>query len=175
LEKLPITTEEFSMSQADGLSVLVLGIGNTLLSDEGAGVATLEFLQQKKPQKKNLRYLDGGTLSFTLTAEIGDSDALIVLDAAELNAEPGAVRCFEGDEMDHFLGTTKRSAHEVGLLDLMDMTRLTDSLPKYRVLVGIQHKSLDWGDQPTDVVAKAIPLAAQEASKIIDKWQASHG
>lgn len=162
------------MSQVSEFSVLVLGIGNTLLSDEGAGVATLEFLQQQKPQKKNLRYLDGGTLSFTLSTEISESEALIILDAAELDAEPGTVRCFEGDEMDHFLGNTKRSAHEVGLLDLMDIARLTGSLPKHRALVGIQHKSLDWGDQPTDIVAKAIPHAAQEASKIIDRWQTSH-
>lgn len=162
------------MGQVSELSVLVLGIGNTLLSDEGAGVATLALLQEQKPQKENLRYLDGGTLSFTLSPEISESDALIILDAAELNTTPGTVRCFEGDEMDHFLGNTKRSAHEVGLLDLMDIARLTDSLPKYRALVGIQHKSLDWGDRPTDIVAKAIPHAAQAASKIIDKWQASH-
>ena len=154
--------------------MLVLGIGNTLLTDEGAGVATLHYMQEHFPDQSHVRYLDGGTLSFTLTTELQDSHALIVLDAAELHAQPGTVRCFEDLEMDQYLGQAKRSAHEVGLLDLMDMARLMDRLPEQRALVGIQHETIDWGEEPTAAVARAIPEAAATAINLIEKWSVCH-
>ena len=61
---------------------LILGIGNTLLSDEGAGIHALNLFQLYHPDPPNLTYVDGGTLSFTLAAYIEDCDNLIVLDAA---------------------------------------------------------------------------------------------
>ena len=47
---------------------LILGIGNTLLSDEGVGVRMLDHLQDHHPELPDVDYLDGGTLSFTLAA-----------------------------------------------------------------------------------------------------------
>ena len=151
-------------------SVLVLGIGNSLLGDEGAGIAVLKFLEQQQQIDQSVRLLDGGTLSFTLAGELDSASALIVLDAAELNSAPGTVKCFENEAMDRFLGQAKRSAHEVGLLDLMDMARLMDNLPQRRALIGIQHKQIDWSTSPTPAVASAIPEAAEAALKLIQKW-----
>ena len=50
------------------IKTLVLGIGNTLLSDEGAGIHALNLLQSYHPDASNLVYIDGGTLNFTLAA-----------------------------------------------------------------------------------------------------------
>jgi Ni,Fe-hydrogenase maturation factor len=70
--------------------ILVLGIGNTLLSDEGVGIHLLNRLRERRLARLyGVRWLDGGTLSFTLAPEIEDCDALLVLDAARLDAEPG--------------------------------------------------------------------------------------
>lgn len=149
---------------------LVLGIGNTLLSDEGSGVHVINHLRRHHPETDRLRYLDGGTLSFTLAPEIGENDHLIVVDAAQLKEAPGTIRCMENEAMDQFLGQTKRSVHEVGLLDLMDIARLTDTLPERRALIGIQPDSVDWGDQPTEAVAAAIPQAAQMVLELVDRW-----
>ena len=151
-------------------SVLVLGIGNSLLGDEGAGIAALNHLEQQQQTDQSVRLLDGGTLSFTLAGELDAESALIVLDAAELNSTPGTVKCFENEAMDRFLGQAKRSAHEVGLLDLMDMARLMDNLPHRRALIGIQHQQIDWSTEPTPEVAGAIPEAAATALELIQKW-----
>jgi hydrogenase maturation protease len=51
---------------------LVLGIGNTLLSDEGLGIHLLHYLSRKYPHLPGVTYLDGGTLSFTLAPEVED-------------------------------------------------------------------------------------------------------
>lgn len=151
--------------------MLVLGIGNILLQDEGIGIHLLRFMQRFFPTFPDVTYLDGGTLSFTLAGEIEEHDHLLVLDAVELHAPPGTVCCYEDEAMDHFLGNAKRSAHEVGLLDLMDIARLSGHLPKHRALIGIQYGMFDWGEEPTPDVKQNIPLAGRVAATLLQKWE----
>ena len=150
---------------------LILGIGNTLLSDEGAGVHALNLFQSYHPDVPNLTFIDGGTLSFTLAAYIEDCDNLIVFDAAELKAPAGTVKAMAGKEMDAFLGAARRSPHEVGLLDLFDIARLTESLPVNRALIGIQPKSIEWGMSPTAPVERALSIAVDEAESQLVRWE----
>ena len=153
--------------------VLVLGIGNTLLSDEGAGVHALRRLQPLYDRGGSVEYLDGGTLSFTLAGPIEESAAVLVLDAAQLGAEPGTVRVFEGEAMDAFLGAGgKKSVHEVGLHDLMAIAALAGRLPERRALIGIQPQELGWGDAPSARVAEGIGRACAAALGILERWQA---
>jgi hydrogenase maturation protease len=156
--------------QAVKVNTLILGIGNTLLSDEGAGIHALQYLRNRYPQIPGVRYLDGGTLGFTLAGEIEDSENLIVIDAARLGASPGTVRCLTGAAMDHFLGRGRQSVHEVGLVDLMDIARLTSTFPKRRALIGIQPGTLGWGDEPSAPVSRAFPEVAQQARQLIEQW-----
>jgi len=149
---------------------LVLGIGNNLLSDEGAGVHVVRQLAEQYPDQDGVEYLDGGTLSFTLAEPIAAADGLIVVDAARLDSPPGTVRLFEGPDMDAFLKGKRSSVHEVSLADLIDMARLTGDLPERRCLIGIQPESLDWGDAPGPEVAAAIPLAAEQVLDTIRRW-----
>jgi hydrogenase maturation protease len=152
-------------------TTLVLGVGNTLLSDEGIGIHVIHHLERYHPDIPEVTYMDGGTLSFTLAEPIGAADHLIVVDAARIDAAPGAIRVFSDAAMDRFLGTGKHSVHEVGLSDLLDISRLTDSLPAKRALIGIQPQQLDWGEQPSPPVAAAIPLAAELILDLIQRWQ----
>lgn len=150
---------------------LILGIGNTLLSDEGAGIHALNYFQLARPDVPGLTFIDGGTLSFTLAVWIEDCTNLIVFDATELHQPAGTVQTFVGASMDDFLGSSKRSAHEVGLLDLMDIARLTEHLPENRALIGIQPEFMGWGMEPTINVKNALATAANEAAALINQWQ----
>jgi hydrogenase maturation protease len=119
-----------------------------------------------------LEFVDGGTLSFTLAGLIESSAALIVFDAAEMQASPGSVAVFEGARMDDFLGSERRrSVHEVGLLDLMALAALGGRLPERRALIGIQPQAIDWADAPGPAVARAIPQACERARELIERWQ----
>jgi hydrogenase maturation protease len=151
---------------------VVLAIGNTLLSDEGAGIHVLNYLIPQTLKWSGVRFIDGGTLSFTLAVEIEDADNLIVLDAAKMGAEPGTVRCFADADFDNFIGQPRLSSHEVGLADLVDIARLTESLPSKRALVGIEPQTMDWGEQPSPAVCSAIPDAAQVVVDLLQTWGA---
>lgn len=157
------------------MMALVLGIGNTLLQDEGVGVHVMQALRDAPAEVAasvdTVDYLDGGTLSFTLAGPIAEADALLVIDAAQLQAPPGTVRVLEGEAMDAFVaGRRKTSVHEVGLADLMAIARITDRWPARRALIAIQPERVDWGEACTPRVAAAIPEACRRAREILKRW-----
>lgn len=151
---------------------LILGIGNTLLTDEGIGIHVLNELRAQSRFEGNVEYLDGGTLSFTLATPIESADRLIVIDASELKQPAGSVALFENEAMDSFITSgNKKSVHEVGLADVMSIAMLNDRLPARRALIGIQPDSIDWGDHPTARLQEAIPQACQQVRDLMQRWQ----
>lgn len=156
------------------MKTLVLGVGNTLLSDEGAGVHALEFLKSRY-SIPDTRFLDGGTLSFTLAGAVAEATNLIILDAAEIGMDPGSFRVFEGAELDDYLLSGCRSVHEVGFADLLDVTRLQRDMPENYALIGIQPEAIGWGDRPGEKVREAIPRVAEEAVLLIERWTGTSG
>ncbi len=153
-------------------SVLVLGLGNTLLSDDGVGVHVVEALRGASDHDEAVILRDGGTLALALLPELETAEALIVVDAAAFSAEPGAVRVFEGAAMDAQLAGKRHTVHEVNLVDLMGAAELSGVRPERRALVGIEPKSFEWGLAPTDPVAAAVPRACAAVNQLIAEWRA---
>lgn len=151
-------------------SALILGLGNLLLTDEAVGIIVMRRVAETLA-RPDIDFLDGGTLSFTLAGPLAESPRLIVIDAAALNAPAGTVRLFEGPEMDAQLRSKGRSVHEVSLSELLDMARLTDTLPAQRALVAIQPAVIDWGDGLTPAVAAAVPVATDTVCQLLARWE----
>ena len=157
----------------DSHKTLILGIGNVLLSDEGAGVFAIRQLADMAAQRDDIELMDGGTLSFSLAGAIEDADNLIVIDAAQYDGEPGTTRVFVGEQMDAFIGGNRKcSVHEVSLIDLMAIALLSGQLPRQRALIGIQPQTIDWGDMPSLPVSAAINLACDQAMQLVEEWHA---
>ncbi len=150
--------------------VLVLGIGNTLLSDEGIGVHLVQRMHERLGDVEGVQFVDGGTLSFTLAEPIAWADGLIVVDAARMGEAPGTLKIFQDADMDAYLTGNRSSVHEVSLSDLMDIARLSETLPVSRYLVGIEPESLDWGEKPSKTVEPAIDKGMQEIMAILKSW-----
>jgi hydrogenase maturation protease len=150
---------------------LVLGFGNVLLSDDGAGVRLIERLRSEMDAEA-ADFIDGGTLSFSLLSYVEASDSMLVVDAAHLDAVPGTIGLFEGAAMDDFLKSSRRrTVHEVGLIDLLDMARLRDCLPSRRALLCIQPGRIDWSEALSAPVAEAMPDAARQARSTLQRWR----
>lgn len=156
------------------MKTLVLGIGNTLLSDEGVGVVAMQTLQNQlvdAADYPDIEFLDGGTLSFTLAVPISECTQLIVFDAAMIEGPAGSVGCYEGEAMDRFLGENRKaSVHEVGLLDLMAIARLGGHWPQQRALIGIRPAKVDWGETLTPAVASGVNEMCRHARDVLSRW-----
>jgi len=154
------------------MKMLVLGIGNTLLTDEGIGIHVLQALEPELANWPDVTLLDGGTLSFTLAGPIEDADALIVVDAANIKTQPGEWALLKGEDMDAFLMSNRKSTvHEVGLTDLRAIAMLAGHWPEKRAMLAIRPDIVDWGEQPTPAVAAAIPAACAAIRELIQEWQ----
>ena len=151
-------------------SIAVVGIGNSLLTDDGAGIHTLERFAEGNTND-DVFCLDGGTVGLALLDRLSDLDGLVALDAMKLGLRPGTVTVLEGEAMDAHLRNQHGSVHEVGLSDLMDALRLRGDLPKKRALIGIEPEDMHWGTRPTEAVAAALPEAATHAQTLVRNWR----
>jgi hydrogenase maturation protease len=137
------------------LNILVLGIGNVLLTDEGIGVRALNELQRRYTFPENVELLDGGTAGIELLRHIRNRDYLIIIDAMKFDQEPGTVSRVEGEDVPAAF-RTRISPHQLGLSDLLAAAMLTDELPKNLVLFGVEPENLDIGLELTDAVEASL-------------------
>lgn len=149
--------------------IVVIGIGNNLLGDDGAGVHVVEQLKTEQ-WPLPITFLDGGTLSFSLLEHIETADHLIIVDAAYLDASPGTVAVFRNSELEHFLTHSRRpSVHEVNLLDVLGAARLRGRLPGEYALVAIEPEVVGWSSTPSPAVAAAIDKACGRVAELIEE------
>jgi hydrogenase maturation protease len=151
---------------------LVLGLGNILLTDDGVGVRVIERLLARYEFPGDVEVLDGGTLGLDLLPYVERADRLLVVDAVEIGADPGTLIRLAGDDIPSVFGP-KLSPHEVGFADLLDAARLTDCLPKERVLWGIQPGSLQVGLDLSTAVNTQVELLVEKALTELRRWGVS--
>jgi hydrogenase maturation protease len=149
----------------------IVGIGNNLLTDDGAGIHALQQVARENADE-DLACIDGGTVGLGLLDRLANLDGLIALDAMILGKAPGSVTLLQGEDMDAHLRNQHGSVHEVGLSDLLDALRLRGELPDRRALIGIEPENMDWGTEPTAPVAAAVPEAAAIAQRLVREWRA---
>ena len=137
------------------MDILVLGIGNVLLTDEGIGVRALKELERRYTFPENVELLDGGTAGIELLRHIRNRDYLIIIDAMKFNQEPGTVSRVVGNDVPAAF-RTRISPHQLGLSDLLAAAMLTGELPENLVLFGVEPESLDIGLNLTDKVEASV-------------------
>jgi hydrogenase maturation protease len=138
--------------------VLVLGLGNILLQDEGVGVRVVEALQARGGCPDGVELLDGGTSGMELIDRIGGREVVVIIDALAVDAPPGTLVRLDGEQLDEGLHT-RMSPHEVGLADVLGLLRLMDDSPGRIVLYGIVPASLDLGLELTEAGARGRDAA----------------
>ncbi len=135
--------------------IVILGVGNLLLSDEGVGVHVAnELMKMKLPP--DVSVVDGGTDGFRLLNVITEADRLIVIDAVKGGAEPGSIYRFDIDEVKSCPPGFKTSVHQIGILEVIDLSELIGKTP-HTTVIGIEPKSLEMGMELSPEVKSKIP------------------
>lgn len=124
------------------ISVLVLGIGNLVMSDDGVGVVVAQRLQKKYRFPDNVEVMDGGTLGLDLLPKLENITNLIMIDAVETGSKAGTCVRLCGQELPFAL-ETKVSPHQMGLKDLLAVSELMGHSPNEMVLIGVQPGSIE--------------------------------
>lgn len=135
--------------------ILVLGIGNLVMSDDGVGVKVVQKLQREYRFTEDVEIVDGGTLGLDLLPKLEGIECLIVVDAVETGGKPGACVRLSGEELPIAL-ETKVSPHQMGLKDLLSVAELMGHLPSEMVLIGVQPGSIEMDTELTAAVETKV-------------------
>jgi hydrogenase maturation protease len=151
---------------------VVLGLGNILNRDEGAGVYALRELEKRLPEnlRNKFELIDGGVLGMNLLPIIEETSHLLILDALDSSLEPGELKEIRGPELSLFY-SGKISWHQLGIQEVLAMARIRNKFPDELCLIGIQPKDLGSGTGLSPTIKRAIKFMAKRALSVIKEWE----
>lgn len=138
------------------MRTVILGIGNTILSDEGVGVRAAEALEAQYDLPEGVEVIDGGTSGMELLGPLSGTDLLLVLDAIKAGRPPGTVVKMAGDEVPVFF-RSKLSPHQVSISDVLAGLEFSGDPPGDLVLIGVEPDNLELGLELTPAIAARVP------------------
>lgn len=155
--------------------ILVLGLGNVLLSDEGFGVRCVEALRQRFHFSPEIRLVDGGTRGIGLLEEMEGAEKLLLFDATDFGMKPGSLCYLNANEIPHYIAAGKLSLHQTGFQDVLAFGQITGVLPQEIQIIGVQPESLEYGLQLSPCVETQLPAALALALAVLERWGAAAG
>jgi len=170
-ENFPIVPRE---APAEPLreDVLVLGVGNLLMSDEGVGVRAAELLRDRVPD--GVLVIEAGSLGPELLPDVEAASHLLVLDCVDAGRAPGTVVRIEGARLPP-RGSPPPSAHEFSLADLLALASIHASAPDDVVLLGVQPARIAPGLELSAEVERALSRIAESGLAELERWLGAGG
>lgn len=121
--------------------IMILGVGNILLTDEGVGIHVLHKINERYEFSPNVSLEDGGVLGVKLLGVISSADQLIVVDAVKNHGVPGSLYRIEGKDVPKRI-LAKNSLHQVDLLETLTLCQALDKVPE-TVILGVEPKDIE--------------------------------
>jgi hydrogenase maturation protease len=149
--------------------VLVLGVGNLLLSDDGVGVHTIQRLQEVARLPEEVQVVDGGTSGLDLLHYLEGVSRLLIVDAVETGQAPGTLMRITGDQVPAYL-SLKMSPHEIGLPDMLFAAKLRDLYPEEVVIWGVQPATTEVGLDLSPLVGAQVDILLEKILGELDRW-----
>jgi len=141
--------------------IVVLGLGNVLHADDGAGVQAIQRLRQDARVPEDVSLVEGGTLGLELLPYVWDCSRLIVIDAVDVGEAPGTVVRMTGEELNSLPGNA--SVHQLGVSDLLVALRVLAQREPEVVLLGAQPANTDWSTELSPAMVAAMDSLVEAA------------
>jgi len=144
------------MEQTRKRNVVVIGLGNVLLSDEGIGVHIIGRLLSQQKKHPLVDFLDAGTAGFSLLHLIANRKKAIIIDCAKMGVRPGTIRRFTADDVQSVKRLSHYSMHEADVLRVISVSRQLGECPDEVVFFGVEPESLEAGQNLTKTLSDKI-------------------
>ncbi len=144
--------------------IVVIGVGNLLLRDEGIGIHVVQALQEMQ-LPPDIQLIDGGT-SPDIIAYTRAGDKLVIVDAARAGSEPGTVYRFLPADL-AVEKAALASAHEIGFIDNLALMPLAGNQPRETVILGVEPAEIDWGTELSPLLRGKLPEIVRAVLKEI--------
>lgn len=168
----PGTTQLPAQVTTQPRRVVVLGLGNLIRCDDGAGIHAIQRLLGDPRFPAGVEVMDGGTLGLQLLPAIEDATHILVLDAVNTGAAPGTIVRYAMSELEPLPGSP--SVHQIGFADMLEGLRwMNKFFNKAIVLLGVQPEQTGWGENLSPTVEAALPALIQATLQELQEWQAT--
>jgi len=145
--------------------VVVIGLGNLLLSDEGIGVHLVRRLSNRQDKFAAVDFIDAGSAGLSLLHLIANRKKAIIIDCAQMDAEPGTMRRFTPDEVKSVKKLSHYSLHEADILQVINLSKQLGECPRETVFFGIEPASLKPGRDLSKTLSDKIDSYSTDICK----------
>ena len=131
----------------------VAGIGNYLVGDEGFGVHVVHYLQEHYSFPESVEIQDVGTAGIYMAPFLEECDPILVIDVVDIAGEPGSYHFFDLKDVKAGNFQMRMSPHQLGLLEILEVSKLRDRAPEHVEFYTVIPKSLGDSIELSEVVA----------------------
>lgn len=149
--------------------IFVIGVGNTIRSDDGLGVHALHRLRMHARTPRDVVCIDGGTIGLELASYVWGASRLLLIDSVDAGQPAGTLIRMDGNDLRNLPGGI--TVHQLGITDLVASLSLACEEPPDIVLLGVQPASTDWGTSLTANVQAAVAPLVEVAIEILEAWR----
>lgn len=150
-------------------SIVVLGVGNILLTDEGLGVHVVKELKENYNFTPEISLIDGGTMGMELLTYMRGMKRILLIDAINGGEAPGTVYEFPHRELEQYF-TEHISVHEVGMQDILRIRAIQENPLEDAVVIGVEPESLEIGFEPSAPVQAVLPEVKERVLRVLRNW-----
>jgi hydrogenase maturation protease len=145
--------------------VVVIGLGNPLLSDEGIGVHLIRKLSEHQDKFPLVEFIDAGTGGMNVLHLIANRKKAVIIDCVKMGKKPGTIRRFEPADVQTIKKMTHFSLHEADILRIISLSKQLGECPNQIVIFGIEPESLELGQSLSRTLTDKIDLYMDTISK----------
>lgn len=150
-------------------SIVVLGVGNILLTDEGLGVHVVKELKENYNFTPEISLIDGGTMGMELLTYMRGMKRILLIDAINGGEAPGTVYEFPHRELEQYF-TEHISVHEVGMQDILRIRAIQENPLEDAIVIGVEPESLEIGFEPSAPVQAVLPEVKERVLRVLCNW-----
>jgi hydrogenase maturation protease len=145
--------------------VVVIGLGNPLLSDEGIGVHLIRKLSENQDKFPFVEFIDAGTGGMTVLHLIANRKKAVIIDCVKMGKKPGTIKQFEPADVQTAKKMMHFSLHEADILRIIELSRQLGECPGQIVIFGVEPESLELGQNLSKTLTDKIDLYIDTISK----------
>jgi len=149
--------------------ILVLGLGNPIMGDDGVGIVALEAFRERYGEPAGVELMDGGTWGMNLLPWIESAGKLLLVDAIRAGLEAGADVRLEGPDLPRVLGQ-KLSAHQVDIVDVLTLAQVRGTLPADTVALGVEPLVVEMRRDMTPAVRDGAARLPDRIAAQLQAW-----
>ena len=152
-------------SQIPKKDVVVIGLGNVLMSDEGIGVRLVRILSSQQDKFPLVDFIDAGVAGMSLLHLVANRKKVVIIDCAKMETTPGIIKRFALDEVQSVKKLSQFSLHEVDILQVINLSKQLGECPEQILFFGIEPESIAMGQKLSKTLSDKIDFYTAEICK----------